>query len=99
MKTTLWILMISISLAGCSMPATTVKTVDSRPSISIAGAPTGATLMVDGRQIGNAVDYNGEPHVLLLEPGTHRVVVTQSGSVIYDQQIFVDSESKRIVVR
>lgn len=99
MKKNVWMLLLALSLAGCSMPTTTVKTVDSRPGISIAGAPAGATLLVDGVPVGNAADYNGEPNVLLIEPGTHRIVVKQGAAVIYDQQIFVDSESKRIVVR
>ena len=99
MKKSVWMLVLAITLAGCSMPTTTVRTVDSRPSISIVGAPSGATLLVDGIRVGNAIDYNGEPNVLLIEPGTHRIVVQQGTTVIYDQQIFVDSESKRIVVR
>jgi hypothetical protein len=87
------------ALTGCTMPTTTVKTVDSRPSISIAGAPDDAVLLVDGIQIGAAASYNGEPTVLIIEPGTHRITVQQGGVVIYDQQVFVESEHKRITVR
>ena len=86
-------------LAGCSMPSTTVRSVDSRPGIVIAGAPEEAILLVDGIRIGKAADYNGEPNQLLIEPGTHRIVVQQGGVVIYDQLIFVESETKRITVR
>lgn len=92
-------IVVLMMLTGCAMPTTTVKAVDSRPSISIAGAPGGAILLVDGMQVGKAADFNGEPTVLLLEPGTHRITVQQDGMVLYDQQIFVESEHKRIPVR
>ena len=90
---------VLLMLTGCAMPTTTVKAVDSRPSISIAGAPDDAVLLVDGVQVGAAATYNGEPAVLLLEPGTHRITVQQGAMVLYDQQIFVESEHKRIPVR
>ncbi len=93
------VLFVSALLAGCSMPTTTVKTVDSRPGISISGAPDDALLLLDGVKVGNAANYNGEPNILIVEPGTHRVVVQQGATVIFDQLIFVDTETKRISVR
>lgn len=99
MKIIVLLFAITITLAGCSMPTTTVRAVDSRPSISVTNAPDDAVLLVDGMQIGKAASYNGEPNVLLLEPGTHRIVVQQGGIHLYDQQIFVDSEHKRINLR
>lgn len=93
------ILGFAMALAGCSLPTTTIRSADNRPSISIAGAPDDATLKVDGVVVGKAVDYDGDPQVLLLEPGTHRITVEQGGAVVYDQLIFVNSESKRINVR
>lgn len=86
-------------VAACTMPSTTVRSVDGRPSISIAGAPADAVLLVDGLQVGAASLYNGEPNVLVVEPGTHRIEVRQGGLSLYDQRVFVDSEHKRIVVR
>lgn len=99
MKTALMILALATALAGCSMPSTTVKSVDSRPSISIAGAADDAILLVDGVLVGKAASYDGEPNVLLVEPGTHRVVIQQGGVVLYDQQLFVESEAKRISLK
>jgi hypothetical protein len=99
MKTTTLICALIVMLTGCSMPATTVKTVDSRPSISIVGASDDAMLLVDGILVGKASSYNGQPNVLVLEPGTHRVVVQQNGTTSYDQKIFVDSETKQINIR
>ena len=90
---------LMLILAGCSMPSTTVRTVDSRPGISIAGAPDDAILLVDGLESGRASSYNGKPNLLLIQPGTHRIVVKQGSTILYDQQIFVDSENKTINIR
>lgn len=84
---------------GCAMPATTVKTVDTRPSISITGAPQDAALFVDGLDMGIAGQYDGHPKILLIEPGTHRIEIRKDGALIYQQVIFVESELKNIVVK
>ena len=99
MKIIILVFLLTSALTGCSMPTTTVKTVDSRPSISIVGASDDAVLLVDGVLVGKASSYNGQPDVLVLEPGTHRIVVKQNGTISYDQKIFVDSETKQINIR
>lgn len=85
--------------AACAMPQTTVKTVDHRPSLAVGGAPAGAVLLVDGLSVGPAAAYDGNPTVLRLEPGTHRVEVKGAdGAVLLQQQVFLDSELKRVEV-
>jgi len=49
----LYILLSIIVISGC-MPATTVRSVDSRPSIAIKGASSAAELLVDGLKMGKA---------------------------------------------
>jgi uncharacterized lipoprotein YajG len=86
-------------LAACSMPTTTVRTTDTRPGIAIDGAPDGAILYVDGHQIGEANKYDGQPNVLVVEPGTHTVVVKGAdGAPLFDRKIYVESELKTIKV-
>jgi hypothetical protein len=87
-------------LTACiSTPATTVRTPDSRPGLAIEGAPSGATLYVDGNAVGDANAFNGAPAVLRVEPGTHRVDVRDaSGKVVFSQRVFVDSETKTLQV-
>jgi len=92
-------ILFPLFISACSMPVTNVRTVDARPGIIIAGAPDDALLIIDGLTAGKASSYNGEPNHLVLEPGTHRVQVQQGGRTLYDQQIFVDSETKRINIR
>lgn len=85
-------------LAGCSMPATTVKSVDTRPSISVSRVNDQAELFVDGIHMGKASDYE-EPNQLKLEPGTHRITIKEGSKVVFEQNIFVESEHKNIVAR
>lgn len=86
-------------ISGCSMPSTVVQTVDTRPSIAIKGASTGAELIIDGLNMGSANDYNGSPQTLVIEPGTHKVIIIDNGAVMLEQTIFVESELKIISVR
>jgi hypothetical protein len=81
------------------MPSTTVRSTDSRPSLAFEGAPRGSQLFVDGNRIGNAGEYDGQPAVLVVEPGTHVVDVRDtSGKVLFRQTVFVESETKTIQV-
>jgi len=86
-------------LAACSMPTTTVRTTDTRPGIAFDGAPDGAILYVDGQRVGEANKYDGQPNVLVVEPGTHTVVVKGAdGAPLIDRKIYVESELKTIKV-
>ncbi len=99
MNKILVILVTLLLLAACSMPNTTVRTTDTRPGIAIDGAPDGAILYVDGQRIGEANKYDGQPNVLLVEPGTHTVVVKGAdGAPLFDRKIYVESELKTIKV-
>ncbi|UCD85615.1 MAG: hypothetical protein JSU92_05335 [Deltaproteobacteria bacterium] len=99
MKKLLLLLVLLTIIVSCTMPATTVKTVDTRPSIAVEGAPEGAELYVDGLRIGMANSYNGHPNILKIEPGIHLIVIRDvSGEVIHKQEIFVESELKTIIV-
>ena len=90
---------LALVLAACAMPSTTVKTTDTRPSLAIAGAPSGSQLFVDGNAFGEAGAYDGRPRVLLVEPGTHVVDVRDpSGRVLFQQTVFVESETKTVQV-
>ncbi len=95
----LTMLPVLLALAACAMPQTTVRTVESRPTLAISGAPAGAVLVVDGQSVGEAAQYDGNPTVLKLEPGTHRVEIRGAGgAVLYQQQVYMESELKRIEV-
>ncbi len=100
MKKRLLLVMFAF-ICGCNiaMPVSNVRTLDDRPSISIKGASEEDVLFIDGIAIGKACIYNGLPNVLKVEPGTHRVKVTEKNSILYDKDVFVESELKIITVR
>ena len=93
-----YIIVFIITIVGCYMPATTVRSIDSRPSIAIKGASYTAELLVDDLKMGKAETFNGEPQTLTLEPGTHKISIIENGTIIYEQKIFVESELKTITV-
>ena len=100
MNNNFWsILLICFFLFNCSLPVTKIETGDSRPVLAIKGAPGNSKLYIDGLMVGNANDYDGSPHVLIIEPGTHDVSIkTGSGNSIYNQKIFVESGLKTIII-
>ena len=93
------LLSLSLLLAACAAPATSVKTADSRPGLAIEGAAAGSQLFLDGSAVGSATAFDGRPSVLRVEPGTHEIEVRDSaGRVLFRQKVFVESETKTIVV-
>ena len=91
--------LLVLAAAACAHPTTVTRSLDTRPAVAIAGAPPGATLFVDGLDMGSAAAYDGRPAVLRLEPGTHEVVVRDpAGNVITRQKVFLESELKTIQV-
>lgn len=85
-------------LTSCAMPVTTVRSIDTRPSISMKGVSLQSDLYVDGLKMGRAADFE-EPNQLKLEAGTHRVSLVEAGKTIFEQTIFIESEHKTIIVR
>ena len=90
---------LALGLAACAGPTTTLKTVDTRPALAIAGAAGGLTLFVDGVAVGDPRSYDGNPNILRVEPGTHDVELRDAaGAVVFSQRVFVESELKTITV-
>jgi hypothetical protein len=85
-------------LAACAMPVTTVRSVDTRPTISVSSVNEQAELYVDGIRMGKAADFV-EPNRLKLEAGTHRVSIVEAGRTTFEQTIFIESEHKTIIAR
>jgi len=89
----------ALILCACAVPSTTVRTTDTRPSLAFEGAPEGAKVYVDGLLVGDAEKYDGQPGILLVEPGTHQISVKgRDGSVLMERKVYVESEIKTIKV-
>jgi len=85
----LLLLIAMAALASCSYPQAQVSTVDTRPHLSIAGAPAGAQLVIDNVSLGAAADYAPGSREIALDHGTHHVVITNGGTVLYDNSIYL----------
>ncbi|MEO6666665.1 MAG: hypothetical protein ABIO65_07830 [Nitrospiria bacterium] len=82
-------------LIGCAYPNQQVHAVDDRPGLYIAGAPADAILYVDGLDMGPASKFDGQPNVLALVPGTHRVEIRRGTGTIHSTVIFLGEGVKR----
>jgi hypothetical protein len=93
------IVFLALALCSCAMPSTTVRTTDTRPSLAFEGAPEGAKVYIDGLLVGDAEKYDGQPGVLIVEPGTHQIAVKgRDGSLLMERKVYVESETKTIKV-
>lgn len=79
---------LALALAACSNPHEVTRTVDTRPSLTVANAPAFSTLAVDGIQMGKANDFIGR--AIRVEPGKHVVrVYAENGKLIHEETVFV----------
>lgn len=91
--------LLALALAGCSYPQAQVSSVDTRPHLSIAGAPEGAQLTVDNVALGDASSYTPDKREITLDHGTHHVVVTNNGKVLYDNSVYLgDGASSTVTI-
>jgi hypothetical protein len=84
-------------LTACAMPNTEVNVGGARPTLSIIGAPSSSMLVIDGRTVGNAAQYDGKSETLKLEEGYHEIVIEDQGKVIHSEKVYVSTgENKKI---
>lgn len=91
------ILVLSLAL-GCQEPRTSISIPESRPRILIQQAPADAIVLVDGKEVGQARNFNGNPGVLLIEAGTHLVEVRLGDQVLISQRVFLGGGELRTIV-
>jgi len=93
-------LALPLLLLCCADPVTVTRAVDDRPRILLQGAPKGAVLFLDGRSMGSAEAYAGDPGVLRVEPGTHVLEVRLGETLLMSQKVFLGGgEQRTLVVR
>ena len=84
--------------AGCRYPDSQVRTVDERPQISVQDAPRGSILYLDGLQIGPAQNYSPKTGTLILEAGTHQIIVrADSGSILFNETIYLGGGELKVL--
>jgi uncharacterized protein YraI len=85
------IVIVITLLSACSLPQTTVRSGSTQPGLIVKGAPNGSTLFIDGLPVGPATEYDGNPKVLTVLEGVHKVEVRSGPSVVYSEKAFVNS--------
>jgi hypothetical protein len=88
---------VVLPLSGCSYPEVQASTVDQRPHLAISGASKDAVLQIDGKTIGAADDYAPSRRYLTLESGTHRVMISNHGQVIFDSAVYLGDGTDRVI--
>lgn len=91
-------LVLPLLLLACAEPVTVTRAVDNRPRILLRGAPQGAVLFLDGKPMGDAAAYAGDPGVLLVEPGTHVFEVKLADTLLLSQKVFLGGGEQRTLV-
>jgi hypothetical protein len=79
--------LVGFLLTSCTNPTEQIRSVDSRPSIFLKGAPAQANIFIDNLRVGIAEDYAEK--AILLENGTHVVEVKKNGRTLFSEKIFV----------
>lgn len=97
MRTLLLSLSVLFLAIGCVAPRTTAQAIDGRSTLIVKDAPKGAVLLVDGVAVGPADAYNGEPSVLLVEPGTHLVEVRLGDRLLVSRRTFFGGGEMRTI--
>ncbi len=92
------VLVLPLLLLACAEPISNTRTVDDRPRILVQGAPEGAILYIDGKSMGPASSYAGNPGVLQVEPGTHIMEVKVGETLLLSQKVFMGGGEQRTLV-
>ncbi len=91
--------LILFLVIGCAYPSSDVRVTDERPKIAVKNAPPNAIVYVDGLRMGLASKFNGDPSVLLLEPGRHKIEIKSGGRTLLSEDVFLgESVLKTFVV-
>lgn len=96
MKTTP-IFLAAALLAACASPVTVLSSGSARAALAIAGAPAGATVVLDGVALGDAARFDGVAGVLALEPGMHRLEVRNAATPVYSSEVYLGSGETRTI--
>ena len=63
----------------------------------VTGAPKGSIVFVDDVQQGQAAESNVKPQLVDTAPGQHKVEVRFGDTVVYRENIYINSGEKRVV--
>lgn len=100
---------LASAASGCvQMPTESAGVVDMRPQISFKslGSATGATVLVDGLEVGplqaylESSDKNTSGTTLRVLPGTHQIRVIRGSDILLDERVYIgDGVTKTLLVK
>jgi RNA-splicing ligase RtcB len=91
-----FIILAVAMLSACSWFHSKARTPE--PSqIIVTGAPKGSIVFVDDVQQGQAAESNVKPQLVDLGAGQHKVEVRFGDSVVYRENIYINSGEKQVV--
>lgn len=99
MRRTIATLASALLLAACAAPRTTVRTDDQSGSIRFRVQPGHAEVLVDGRSMGKARQFDGSSAVLKLGSGTHVVVLRAEGYEDYETQVYLSDTEELVEIK
>jgi hypothetical protein len=91
-----FIILAVTMLSACSWFHSKARVPD--PSqIIVTGAPKGSIVFVDDVKHGEAAESNVRPQLIDLSMGEHKVEIRFGDSVVYRENIYINSGEKRVV--
>ena len=88
----------SMTLAGCSVPKSTVRGQTHNGLFAIICEPDDAMVYVDGQLVGKASKFDGKPGYLEIASGTHRLEVKADGYAPFVRDVYSSNTAQTIRV-
>lgn len=89
-KSFLCVALTATLLTGCvNTPTQKASVKDNRPLIMFEAARSGDMLVLDGIEIGPAIQYRSGRSALKIEPGTHQLEIVRDGQVIQSERFYL----------
>lgn len=92
------LLATTLLLGACTAPRTTVRTDDQSGSVVFKVKPSNAHAIVDGKDVGEARNFDGITRVLKLSPGAHVIRITAPGRQDFETRIYLSDSQEMLQV-
>lgn len=99
MRRKMAILAAALALAACAAPRTAVQTDDQSGRVKFRVIPNHAEVVVDGKSMGKARQFDGSSAVLKLGPGSHTVVLKADGFEDYQTQVYLSDTEELVEIK
>jgi hypothetical protein len=88
-----------VLLLACAAPRTTVQAHDESGSVRFSVEPSYAEVVVDGKSVGKARQFDGSSAVLKPGPGSHTIVLKADGFEDYESTVYLSDTEELVKVK